>query len=561
VNWRRLLRPRLRTLFLALNAATFLLSWGGLVVFRVYDNQLVRQTEAQLIAEGAVVAAAYARALRDQGAAGDPDYGLALPAERAPLFDPAQALRPVLARLDLGADEVRPPAEPPHPRAGAAGDARAAAAGRGLSPVLAEAKRVALAGIRVVDFTGTVVATSNEELGFGLEHREEVRRALAGEAVSLLRRRISDEPPPKYDSMSRETGVRVFVALPVVDGGRVWGAVVLSRTPMTLGKAFYQDRRSLLVTALILVGVLSLVALAAAAFIARPLRALVRQTEAIAAGAPAASVRAAGPGTREVAQLSEAFARMATLLEQRAEYIRAFAASVSHEFKTPLAAIQGTVELLREHLPTMSEGERERFLGNLAADAERLERLVRRLLDLARADVAAAPGAARSDAVTVAAAIADRYRADGRRVTVVIPPPPLPPVGAGALATPAAAPPPAPPVRMAPESLEAVLTNLVDNAVHHGGRAADVAVEIAVAPAGGGRAAVAIDVRDDGAGISPANAARIFEPFFTTARDRGGTGLGLTIVRALVRAHDGEVTLVPQERGACFRVVLPAAAA
>jgi signal transduction histidine kinase len=67
-----------------------------------------------------------------------------------------------------------------------------------------------------------------------------------------------------------------------------------------------------------------------------------------------------------------------------------------------------------------------------------------------------------------------------------------------------------------------------------------------------------IDVQDDGPGISAANAARVFEPFFTTARAQGGTGLGLPIVRAIARGAGGDAVFIACERGAGFRVELPA---
>jgi len=105
---------------------------------------------------------------------------------------------------------------------------------------------------------------------------------------------------------------------------------------------------------------------------------------------------------------------------------------------------------------------------------------------------------------------------------------------------------------LAPATLDAVLENLVDNAFQHGGPGVRVTIE-AVA----GEAALGIVVRDDGAGISAANAERVFEPFFTTSRDRGGTGLGLTIVRSLLRAHDATVALVPGARGTELRLTFP----
>ena len=76
--------------------------------------------------------------------------------------------------------------------------------------------------------------------------------------------------------------------------------------------------------------------------------------------------------------MSQSFSEMARSLEHRSEYIRNFAAHVSHEFKTPLTAIQGAIELLEEHSHDMPAEQRARFLHNISLDAERLKRLVDR---------------------------------------------------------------------------------------------------------------------------------------------------------------------------------------
>ena len=70
---------------------------------------------------------------------------------------------------------------------------------------------------------------------------------------------------------------------------------------------------------------------------------------------------------------------------------------------------------------------------------------------------------------------------------------------------------------------------------------------------------VAVHVDDDGDGISASNRAKVFEPFFTTRREAGGTGMGLGIVLALLKAHDGTITLVDTERGTRFEINLPVA--
>jgi signal transduction histidine kinase len=70
---------------------------------------------------------------------------------------------------------------------------------------------------------------------------------------------------------------------------------------------------------------------------------------------------------------------------------------------------------------------------------------------------------------------------------------------------------------------------------------------------------VCLHLADDGAGIAPGDALRIFEPFFTTKRAEGGSGLGLAIVRSLLDSANGDIALVPSERGATLALSLPIA--
>jgi len=221
---------------------------------------------------------------------------------------------------------------------------------------------------------------------------------------------------------------------------------------------------------------------------------------------------------------------MAQTLETRASYIRDFAAQVSHEFKTPLTAMQGAVEMLREHGAGMSADERARFLDILGRDVRRLSQLVRRLLELARADVMPQGSESADVGAALHAAVA-RFRELGLAVELDEPPAASAAIGA--------------------ETLEAILSTLLDNVRAHAGAGARVRIAGRALPG-----EVEIDVADDGAGISPANRAKVFEPFFTTAREQGGTGLGLSIARALARAHGGDLALVPSATGALFRLRL-----
>ena len=390
--------------------------------------------------------------------------------------------------------------------------------------------------MRVVDFHGAIVAST-----FGTEQRrsmlgfEEITRALRGEAVSTLRDRGGHLPAPSPVSISRGTQVRVFVAVPIVHHRHVLGAVLLVRTPASLEQALLGKRTELLRGALLLIAVVLALSQLTSFTIIRPVRALIAQTRRAARGEQGAVVPLARPGTYEIGELSDTIAAMAATLESRATYIRDFAAHVSHEFKTPLTAIQGAVELLREHGKAMSDDERGRFLNILAADSERLERLVQRLLELARADMSQA-GDDRTGLRGALLAVAERFRERGLAVEIRI--------GLDADAE----------VPMAVEALDAVIATVLDNARQHAGPEVRVRLEVAAGTAPG---QVRVDITDDGVGITPANAPKIFEPFFTTARPRGSTGLGLSIVRSLLAAHGGSIVLLAAERGAHFRICLP----
>jgi signal transduction histidine kinase len=536
------LRLRLRTILLLINLVVLALPLGSIFVLRIYESALIRQTEAELIAEGAVIAAAwqtgYARLAthHDPHAQGDVsmlEYGNPLlyhPPQRSEYDD--MPWRPRSARLDLAADTVRPVMPQPQP-AETPADALAEALGRELIPVLKEAQLYTLAGIRVVDYNGVVVATTGEDLGGSLIDREEVQRSLQGEPLSLLRWR-GTEPPTFFESIARGAHVSVVVAQPAVRDGRVLGAVLLVRTPANIKQAILGKRSALLGGTLALLLVVLALSLFTSLTISRPVQALIEQARRAARGERGAVTPLKRAGTREIHELSETIAAMAGTLESRAAYIRDFAAHVSHEFKTPLTSMQGAVELLREHGGEMSAAERERFLGMVAADASRLERLVRRLLELARADVLQ-PGREQADVADIVNAVAVRQRELGLEVAI------------GELV-------PGARVAIAPEILDSILGTLCDNARQHAGKGARVSIAMRRDPAA---RQLLIDFADNGPGISAANAAKVFEPFFTTARDHGGTGLGLSITRSLLTAHGGGIELVAAEKGAAFQLRLP----
>ncbi len=530
---------------LVVNLVILLLPLAGIWILRLYESELIRQTESELIGQGAIVAAAYRDAWqRVRGEMGETEEsaatsqqlrGTPVAPEWREQWDPRVALMPIQPRLDIARHEVHPAApaaEPP----GIAPDNLSLTAGEHMSPILWDAKRITLAGIRVMDHRGTVVASTGSGLGMSLAARFEVQQALEGAYCSLLRKREDEPTSPPLASISRGTKVRVFVAMPVVSDGRVVGVVALSRTPLDIVKAIYLSRHYYIGGAVVLLAVVLLVSVFISLTITRPVAALIRQAEGVSKGEMSGLTPLDKPGTREVAQLSEALAAMAVTLQKRADYIRTFASNVSHAFKTPLTSLRGTAELLQDHLHEMSPEERDRFLLILNEDAERLQRLVDRLLRLARAE-SLSPAEETADLPDLLTMVARRYRQTGLDVAVLC---------SADLH----------PVKIGEDALESIITALLDNSIQHGGE--EVKVTIHAHNAVAGPPGVEMVYGDTGKGIPPAQAEEVFRPFFTTAGDAGGTGLGLAIVRALLTAHGGKICLEQTAYGTAFRISLPA---
>jgi len=519
-------RPPLALVVTCLLCFAVALPLGGVFFFRIYENQLVHQAEAELIAQSAALVSVIAR-----------DIEAALPASAspgAPVVTPApiedEPYRPITPHLDLaGKDllpsrpEARPPTNPPDPALLALGEK--------ILPDLLAIQRITLAGFRLLDAQGTVIAGRNE-VGLSLAHVEEVAVALKGEFCSVMRMRISKHPPPPLYSMSRGTSVRVFTAMPIIVRNHVVAVLYASRTPANVFKNLYEEKNKVILAS---VAVILLTALAGFVFhrtIMRPVRELIARTRAISAGDTAALQPLPHHGTAEFAMLSQSFLDMAKSLAHRSAFIATFAAHVSHELKSPLTSIKGAAELLHDdlesHPHTMTDNERRRFLNHIIMDAARLTDLVSRLRDLARAENTPISGTAALEPVV------QEFRNLWPHLEIN---------AQGEVHRQA---------HMSAENLRIILSHLIDNAIHHGAKKINI-------EAFTNENILQITIKDDGSGISPNNAAKIFEPFFTTRRAEGGTGMGLSIVRAMMEAHNGSIDWLTTAIGAAFVLKLPLA--
>ena len=279
-------------------------------------------------------------------------------------------------------------------------------------------------------------------------------------------------------------------------------------------------------------GVLILILSLAGAFlivarINRPLRELTRAATAIGSGKTPLPVVESGPA--EIRTLSHAFNEMANDLKRADEDRALLLAGVSHDLRTPLSRIRLGVEMLNaETDATLRQG--------MVQDVEDIDAVITQFLDFAR--VTGEQGAvAEIDLNELVSAVLERYRLQGKHVSA----------RTGKL----------PMLKIQALAIQRLLTNLIDNALRHGG--AEVAIETAAE-----NDRVRLSVLDRGPGIPAADAERMLQPFtrMNEARSTPGSGLGLAIVDRIAKMHGGGVRLLARDGGGLeVRVELPATAA
>ena len=282
-------------------------------------------------------------------------------------------------------------------------------------------------------------------------------------------------------------------------------------------------------------GIAAVAAFLLAAAVARPITRVAQASRQLAAG------ERHGPlpvgGSNEVASLSLAFNQMADELDRAKDAERSFLLSVSHELKTPLSSIRGHGEAILDEVIEVPKAARV-----IVQEAERLERLVRDLLDLARLNQRAFSVTPQLvDLAVLADEAVARHESEAHRVGVSL-------VAETAGSAPATA---------DPGRVLQVLSNLIENALRStppGGK-----VTVTAEPG-------ELRLADTGPGLAPEDLPRAFERFFLYSRygtNRAvGTGLGLAIVKELTEAMEGSVTVESAPgRGTRFVVTLPAAPA
>jgi len=274
----------------------------------------------------------------------------------------------------------------------------------------------------------------------------------------------------------------------------------------------------------VLVLVLSVIgAFLIVARIGHSMRELTQAAAAIGSGLSPPPVAETGPA--EIRTLAVAFNQMSSDLKRQDEDRALLLAGVSHDLRTPLARIRLGLEMMGDKAdPSLVEG--------MVEDIADIDAVISQFLDFARI-TGERSAAVTGDLDEIAGNIAERYQRQGAAVTA----------RCGGV----------PQMALKPPAIQRLITNLIENALRHGGPT----VELETAT--DGRHAV-LSVLDRGPGIPAADAERMLQPFtrLNAARSTSGSGLGLAIVDRIAKMHHGRVQLLPREGGGLeVRVTLP----
>jgi two-component system, OmpR family, sensor histidine kinase ChvG len=510
-------RPsRIGLRLLAFNLLLVFLPVAGILYLDVYETRLLEVQERGMVQQGRLVAAALGdreRILADEASAILSRLGRRGDA-RIRIYD---------AEAALLADSVRAPdfAVPDRLADPAASDYDGA---RGIRERLLYRVGAWLAGMRraLGSVSRVVLSPSRGSSSASDAAREmtpapEVRAALEG----------------RYGSGARPTAgqrsLTLYSAVPIRHGDRVVGAALVSQSTFRILQALYAVRLRIFEIVIASIGAAVVLGFVMSATIVRPLVRLRRAALALS------DRRATPAGFRrvdrkdEIGDLARTLEELTGRLDSHIKLLESFAADVSHEFKNPLASIRAAAEVIASSDDPV---ERQRLLGMLTGDVDRLERLVTGVRELARIDAQLAHEAMTTvDVSALMKTLVDGYGHRDPAPRIVLHGSPGPVF-----------------VRASTDRLAQVFENLIDNAASFAPPGS--AIDISTALDG---TTCTIDVADRGPGFPAAHLDRVFDRFFSYRPEAAGLrehmGLGLSIARAIVEGYGGSIAVANRDGG------------
>lgn len=366
--------------------------------------------------------------------------------------------------------------------------------------------------LRIVlyDANGRVLHDTEGSLPSGSDQStaRDVRSAMQGKYGSRWER----------DSYRRT--VILHSTIPVMKKGNLVGVISVIKTTADVRKSVLRSLKDLAIPTLLALLLAASVSYALSSYLTGILGALARRAERVAAGEP--DVRLETWTKSELGDLSRALEKMRQKLEGKL-YVEEMALTLSHEIKTPLAAIRGSAEILEQADDPEIRG---KFLGNILAETDRLSSIVTNFLALSRIESAPVDPAARASLPETAIQVAAIFRGRAREILFETN------ISGEACW-----------IAMPSEQLRRLMEALLENAFQFTPPGRKVIFETSCA---------SLTIRDEGPGIPEELQAKVFDRFFTTVNPltgRRGTGMGLAIVKTIAIRHRAgvEIESVPGE--------------
>ncbi|MFT4174961.1 MAG: two-component system sensor histidine kinase CreC [Rhodocyclaceae bacterium] len=365
--------------------------------------------------------------------------------------------------------------------------------------------------IYVTDAGGKVVFDSEHRAeGMDFSQWNDVRRTLAGHYGARS----------TQDSRYRDASTVFHVAAPIIDGEHIIGSLTVSKPIARIDPIIRRSENAILRYGFALIAVSLAVGLYMTVRLQLSIRRLQRYARAVAGGESMAAPRSSA---RELNELAGAMADMRQRLDGK-QYVEGYVQALTHELKSPLAAVAGAAELLTGDLPP---ADRQHFAHSVKAQAARMQSLIDRLLRLSRLeslDRLDTRGTFDLAEVARRTASGREAAAQARRIALAV----HTPTSAVPLAGDA-------------DLMELAIGSLLDNALDFSPD--DGRIVLAVERSASG---TTVRVRDDGAGIPDYALPRIFERFYSLPRPRNGgrsSGLGLAIVQQIAALHGATVAV------------------
>ncbi|MBU0748245.1 MAG: two-component system sensor histidine kinase CreC, partial [Gammaproteobacteria bacterium] len=375
--------------------------------------------------------------------------------------------------------------------------------------------------IYVTDTTGRVLFDSeNRAVGADYSQWRDVARTLRGEYGARSTRDV------ETDDTSGVMHVAAPIYVPEADTRKIAGVLTVAKPTRTVQRFIDRAEQKVFMGGLLLLALSALVGVAVTLWMVwnvRRLRDYALSVQGPAHGehhdpnAPPTAALAVPQVPGELGDLARAMDRMRARLEGR-DYIEGYVRALTHELKSPVAAIRGAGELLQDDLPAP---DRAQFANQVVEQSERLQRIIDRLLELSKLEQrhhAEGQAPVALQACAKAAIGQTCGRAAQRGITLAL-------AGSGTSGP------------WEAELVTLALTNLLDNAIDFAPAGSTVQVELDGAT---------VTVQDRGPGVPGYALPRLGERFFTTARpggERSGSGLGLAIVKRVMALHGGQMVV------------------